>query len=78
MLTKKSVFAILKAADFPTAGWQAPALEAAAQMIVDHLVRNNLLAADAGAEETVSVIRRLPESERKRIDFVCLRDIFAA
>jgi len=75
---RKAVFQILRAAQFQTDGIHGDALEYAAQMIREHLQRNHDLPPDAGGEETAAMIRRLSESEMKRLHYVCLGDLFNA
>ena len=75
---RKAIFLILRAAQFQTEGIHGDALEYAAQMIREHLQRNHALPLDAGGEETAAMIRRLNESELKRLHYVCLGDLFNA
>ena len=75
---RKAVFQILRAAQFQTDGIHGDALEYAAQIIREHLQRNHDLPPDPGGEKTAAMIRRLSESEMKRLHFVCLGDLFNA
>src|SRR2546428_11117126 len=75
---RKAIFLILRAAQFQTEGIHGDALEYAAQMIREHLQRNHALPLDAGGEETAAMIRRLNESELKRLHYAYLGDLFNA
>src|SRR2546421_10751133 len=75
---RKAIFQILRASQFQTEGIHGDALEYAATMIREHLIRNHALPVDAGGEETAAVIRRLSEPELKRLQYVCLGGLFNA